>query len=376
MATYSGSLTNKRKPELLEIAAALGLTGINDDSRNVEIVKGIQAHLEAKETELLANPQFKGLYYKRRQSSRDGNGTHTPERETASPSRAPDTVDIRKPLASVTKARASINKTLGRVQEAVVDAASVPLPESPIPIAKIQDVAHKAETAVSHALVPAKEVSQDLTTRFQGISQGVAHYTSTGQEAFQVGVRHTRDLLSIPNHLVTGSLLIESISIFSHMVQWYKHTIYFPPPASESGALPSLGHALFFWAPTVTLDVSWPEVKGLGDGDIWTALAWWFVTTVLPPYLLSNVVSFVPQKGVHRHTGAHTRYQDSHPPSPTFDTLVYTFVRLAILVLPLTSAAPTAFVDALEKSGNLQARALGAGLLAALVLASKLSASA
>lgn len=62
----------------------------------------------------------------------------------------------------------------------------------------------------------------------------------------------------------------------------------------------------------------------------------------------------------------------AHPPTPTFDPLTFVFFRLAILLLPLTNAAPAAFVDALEMSGNSQARALGAGLLAALIIAQRL----
>lgn len=64
---------------------------------------------------------------------------------------------------------------------------------------------------------------------------------------------------------------------------------------------------------------------------------------------------------------------EAHLPQPTPDPLVFALCRLAILVLPLTSAAPTSLVDALEMSGNLQGRALGAALFAGLILAAKLS---
>lgn len=63
-SVFAGSLLNKRKPELLEIGAALGLP--TDDVRVTDLVKSIQAHLDANEAKLASNPTFKGLFYKKR----------------------------------------------------------------------------------------------------------------------------------------------------------------------------------------------------------------------------------------------------------------------------------------------------------------------
>lgn len=57
-----------------------------------------------------------------------------------------------------------------------------------------------------------------------------------------------------------------------------------------------------------------------------------------------------------------------------FDPLTFAIFRLAILILPLTSAAPYDLTDALALSGNAQLRALGAGLLAVLLLVDRLHA--
>jgi hypothetical protein len=65
----------------------------------------------------------------------------------------------------------------------------------------------------------------------------------------------------------------------------------------------------------------------------------------------------------------------SHPPTPTADPLTFALIRLAILLYPLTDAAPSSFVDSLSLSGNLQVRALGAGLLAALLFVSRITSS-
>lgn len=54
------------------------------------------------------------------------------------------------------------------------------------------------------------------------------------------------------------------------------------------------------------------------------------------------------------------------------DPLVFALVRLAILLLPLTSAAPDLWRFSLEKMGSVGGRALAAGLTAGFVLADRL----
>lgn len=99
------------------------------------------------------------------------------------------------------------------------------------------------------------------------------------------------------------------------------------------------------------------------------------MATIVPPLILSTVVSFVPQKGGSRSSRSKRGYNreiqltpDSGLPTPTIDDLTYALFRFAILLIPLTDVAPK-FTDALNVSGNPAARALGAGLLAALVFA-------
>nr|XP_031861908.1 uncharacterized protein CI109_002738 [Kwoniella shandongensis]KAA5528980.1 hypothetical protein CI109_002738 [Kwoniella shandongensis] len=366
MSTYTGSLLTKRKNDLVEIAQALGLP--DTDARIADLVRNIQSHLEANETELIQSPRFKGLYKKR------SSGTHPPDSDSESPSASNDVKNV--VTAGIKSSRKSMNKAFDKVQS-VVDAANIPLPESPVSLAKISDVANAANESVSNALVPAQQMSKDLTSRFLetrvgGVSSSLVTYTSKGQERVDVVVRHLRDALSTSKTLVVSALSLELVLLFSHVLQFYDHTYYFPPPGGDRGTLASLLRVLFFWLPTSTLTFRLPELGGVFGSDVWSATAWWFFTTVLPPLALSTVVSFAPQKGIHRHGGPNTRYQASHPPIPTPDYLSFTFIRLALLLLPLTSAAPSSFVDALEMSGDLQGRALGAGLLAALVVAEKL----
>ncbi|WVQ76805.1 hypothetical protein IAR50_006479 [Cryptococcus sp. DSM 104548] len=369
MAAYSGSLLSKRKPELLDIAAALGIP--TDDVRVSELVKNIQSQLETRESTLSQDPTFKGLYFKKRSShGGNGNGIGTPER-SHSPSVATPGTEVKKSVSSSARqAGASINKALDRVQE-LVDAANVPLPESPLSLAKVSGAAHSANESISHALVPVGATSS-IKTQVASLVNQVATLSNKSQNEVNIVVRHAQELLSVPEVLAGAGVGIEFLFLIAHVLQFYDYTYIFPPPSGEKGAISSLVHALFFWSPSFTWTLRLPEGGGLLSSYVWGAVAWWAFSTVLPSLVLSTVVSFVPQKGVHRHGGAHTRYSEAHQPKATPDSLVFVLSRLAILLLPLTNAAPVALVDALEMSGNLQGRALGAGFLAALILAHRL----
>ncbi|WRT65035.1 uncharacterized protein IL334_001977 [Kwoniella shivajii] len=360
MSAFIGALGSKRKSDLIEIADSLGISA---DSRSTvaDYIKIIQSHLDTNENTLSRDARYKGLYYKKRAS-----GTHPPDSDSESP---PITAaDVKATVVATAKSsRKSINRAIDKVQ-GVIDAANIPLPDSPIALAKIQDKA----TEISQALVPSTETQKGLTAQFNTVSHHLVRYTKDGQLRVDHAVRHLRDLLSTPPNLVLTSLSLELVVLLIHLVQFYDHTYYFPPASGDKGTVASLLNIAFFWLPSATLKFRLPEFRSFGLGDVWSAVAWWFFSTVLPPYALSTVVSFVPQKGTARHSGAHTRYQATHPPTPTPDPLAFSLIRLALLILPLTSAAPSAFVDALEISGDLQGRALAAALTAALVVAEKL----
>ena len=81
-----------------------------------------------------------------------------------------------------------------------------------------------------------------------------------------------------------------------------------------------------------------------------------------------------PFSSFHSSAETRTHKTESRPVKPTPDPLTFALIRLAILLYPLTSAAPSSLVDSLKLSGDLHARALGAGTLAALLLAGRLPA--
>ena len=82
--------------------------------------------------------------------------------------------------------------------------------------------------------------------------------------------------LSQPRNLVIAALVGELVFLLCHVVQSYDHTIFFPPSAGRSGTIQSLLHTLFFWFPTLSLDVRYPEFSAFGyNSDIWPAIMWW-----------------------------------------------------------------------------------------------------
>jgi len=107
----------------------------------------------------------------------------------------------------------------------------------------------------------------------------------------------------------------------------------------------------------------------LPGSEVFKDLLIWITTTLLPPYLLSHLITFLPQK---RYAHRPTRHSSEPVPLPIMDPLVFTLVRLAILLLPLTSAAPDLWRFSLEKMGSVSGRALAAGITAGLVLADRL----
>lgn len=63
-SAFNGALSHKRKHEVIEIAEALN---INDpEARLVDLRDKIQNHLNINQTTLSVDPQFKGLYVRRR----------------------------------------------------------------------------------------------------------------------------------------------------------------------------------------------------------------------------------------------------------------------------------------------------------------------
>ncbi|KAL7418538.1 hypothetical protein Q5752_006996 [Cryptotrichosporon argae] len=351
--SFTGSLATKRKAELVDIAATLGLPAAAE-ARMAELREAIQARLDADDA-LRDDPVFRGLYSQRRRPTRAESESDTP---------AFGTPDVKAAVAYVAaRGRKSVTRALETVQ-----AADIPLPDSPA--AAIRAVTD-ATSSATVALVPRKVDSHTLIVRAQNTKNQLVKYAHAHNKRIERYVANVQTHLSTPNAIIQGSLAVEMIMLFRHVVQFYNHTIFFPP-SSNDGPLAALVHAIFFWVPEMSMTISLPEAHSLAPStDLWPALITWFFATVLPPFALSNIVSFVPQKNARRPhpTRAHPA---STSAAPTFDPLTFAFFRLAALVLPLTSAAPSALADTLKLSGDAQGRVLFGALTAALILAERL----
>lgn len=116
---FSGSLANKRKADLQEIANALHLGDI--EGTMIELRERIQSKLDQEAQNLRNSDMFKGLYSGRRTKWVSFCGT------TGLTFRTSDESDT--PVSSEkTPARRRINKAVDRLAEA----ANIPLPDSPL----------------------------------------------------------------------------------------------------------------------------------------------------------------------------------------------------------------------------------------------------
>lgn len=64
---------------------------------------------------------------------------------------------------------------------------------------------------------------------------------------------------------------------------------------------------------------------------------------------------------------------DSQPSLPQWDPMVFTIVRLALTIWPLTSACPDGWRSMLEASGTLSGRVLMASVAFALVFSERMA---
>jgi hypothetical protein len=85
----------------------------------------------------------------------------------------------------------------------------------------------------------------------------------------------SQQFFSKPEHLITSSIAIELLLIFRNLLQFYDHTLFFPPVGGAKGDFYSLLNTLFGWAPRTTLNLRYPEFRSMLAGNVWTAISWW-----------------------------------------------------------------------------------------------------
>ena len=77
---------------------------------------------------------------------------------------------------------------------------------------------------------------------------------------------------------MTTSIAIELLFLLCHVVQFYDHTLFFPPAGGETGTIALLLRGIFFWLPSSSFTFRLPESRSLSmDASVWSAIAWWWV---------------------------------------------------------------------------------------------------
>lgn len=280
---------------------------------------------------------------------------------------------IKKPRKSLKKA---VEAAQGAVEEALEEAVALKEP--------IVENVEAADKALKQALVPVQNALQTVAHAVEPQSHAISRFTRQQVERYRHAALLARRQLAAPEHLVGAALSVELVALFVRISQWYDHAVFFPPASLQRGLIGRFFGAAFWWAPNITYSFRLPEIGRMSGWEaLWSASAWWFCATVLPALAASSVVNYLPHKGVqHRYntrfagevsfswhclTELIPRPLEAHK-DKIFDPLTFAVFRLAILLLPLTSAAPYDLTDALALSGNAQVRVIGAGLLAVLLL--------
>jgi hypothetical protein len=270
------------------------------------------------------------------------------------------------------------------------EAANVPLPDSPASALRTktadsspvkilrsaaEDVAETAREVADDALALVETDTRTVVARIRDAGDEVVRVLGPALHHTEGHWRNARDILSDPGNLLIAAIALEGAVMYYRVAPFHHVTLAFPPRFSAPGSFSAFFENAFSWSPQLSWTFAVPRFSHLWpSSDVWPAFTWWIGATVLPPLALSTLVSFVPQKGVNHRRGVTTRYQSANPPTPTVDALTFAIFRLAILLAALCDATPFTLTHALSMSGDATLRALGAGLLVALVVAQRLTA--
>ncbi|GMK59810.1 hypothetical protein CspeluHIS016_0900270 [Cutaneotrichosporon spelunceum] len=352
MSIFSGSLIGKRKADLVEIAEALGVE--EAPSKNmVTLREDIQNRLDTDAERYRVDPQFEGLYRRTRR-------TH----DSPVPEKTPRT-----------------RRSLAKAGDHTSEAAKVVPAGSPVsPSKALRSVANDTTEAVrevaDNALALVDTDTRTIVTRIRKSADKVARTLGPALQSTEGHWRNARDVLSQPNNLLIAAIALEAAALYYRVAPFHHVTLTFPPQDAAPGSFSSSFGKAFSWMPKLAWTVAIPRYSHFSHrSDVWRAFTWWLGGTVAPPLMLSTLVSFVPQKGVSPRRGVTTRYQTANSPKPTVDALTFAMFRFAILLSVLYDAAPFKLTSALSLYGNATLRALGAGLLVALMFAQRITAA-
>ncbi|KAF8331602.1 hypothetical protein F5887DRAFT_1141051 [Amanita rubescens] len=291
---FTGSLQQKKKSELQEIAAALK---ISDQGTREHIQVRIKEHLDEHHDKLEDNPKFAGLYSRRRKSaSRFASVAEEADSKPISakvkddrPAAALETINesVSTPEASPHKAALSTPEpTPSKLVKVPAKTPDRPLPSPPKAIAtpKPQQPQQRSE--------PQLQMTQ-------------ADILRNGSEMLVA----LRTFLSNSRNIWSSTAVVELLYILSVVIPWKAVHI----PLIPKGDL-------------LSLPVFYPPLEIFRTRAFWLVLLHWFIPTLLVPAIVGNLISFTP--------GANFPETSAVDATPTpqvlpFDPLTASIVRLA-----------------------------------------------
>ncbi|CAO1634418.1 unnamed protein product [Sympodiomycopsis kandeliae] len=302
---FKGALKGKRKPDLLEIAQALGLPQ-DQDSRRDELENAVRDHLISNRSALETNDRFEGLYQSLdkadRRSGRASGAVDSESSDTGSPL----------PARASRKLNGVANAVTTEAEKVASDASSFGT--------QIRTKARKSLDDLASAFrANATEARQEVSD----VAAGAEHFGESVKSrirAFERRVRKRADksfkraqaFASDIDNLVRLFLAVE----FTILVLTVLPTQYLQ--FGESSAEAFLKHGKLYnsiphWAVTV------PDPRGLITLAFWQPILVWIFWALAIPDVACHLITFR-----RRHEG-----------SP----VTFTYVRLALLVF-LTRHVP------------------------------------
>ena len=415
---FAGSLSGKNKAEIVDILKALDqdTTGLK-----AELEDRLEQYLQDNEATLREDGQFKGLYVARRKRRSPRDDSATPS-VRATPSargtRASEDLDALKTAtgnlagkaydAAATTYDQSVRPTLNnaleegqeiatrsakRVYKKVKDVTgldedSLRIPDSPTRALRsqarpiIENGIQRARPIVEDGIQKARPVVEDGIQQAEHLRKmSVRYWRENGKREARQALRDVQAHLSTPVNLIKTMLFLEMVYLLYCLIPWHRKELQFPPSKFSFHAWDRFLYAMFWWMPEIKRGYYLPELFAMfrpSSNNAGAGFAMWLIYTVIPPFLLSHVITFLPQEPVKapaRNTRSASR-NASISALPAWDPLVFCLIRLALVVFPITSASPDFFRFQLEAIGNLSGRALVTALTGGFVLAHRLAALA
>jgi hypothetical protein len=339
---YSGPLQPKKKHELQEIADALGLSSVG--STKEDLLKLIKTHLEKNEPVYMTNPQYSGLYPRRKKTVIDQNQTShaTLVDETGSddePAREPTSSPLSRPVKPVSRQKVNpptvnvtpespARKTLSRLSEIPIS-PGLPNGARQLPVVPV----------VVPAPVPAAPISQEQPTEVaeQVVPEVVRVVEAVEQSSRQFRrdaeamVAKTRTFLSNSANIATLTVLAELFTILYTIIPWNHLNI-----------------PVYNWP---TLYIGYPPLSYLRTADLWVTIFFWSLPTLIIPQSLGMLISFTePRREVNPLSAAIVRVACACAGSWTLDDNVLS-TRWRVLSASMTLAF--AFAEAVGENQKL-----------------------